>query len=203
MLGGAGQVFRAAPTPACAGRCVKFSRSPASPGCGPRNPPPRESQLVVGRVQRLPPRPVPSSAPTPSGPKQPRSARASLMLRNREAPDLQLPARRGRWMTESIKVERQSEPAPSRALGRARVVGGDRRRLMTSTPSIPCLARLCSQRDISRVPGPINLAAGPAGRETSWADRAGNGSRAREGPRARPRTRVMVEVGWAAEQWRR
>ena len=49
LLGGGGQVLRAAPTPACAALYVKFSRCPASPGCGPRTL--RESRLVGGRAQ--------------------------------------------------------------------------------------------------------------------------------------------------------
>lgn len=60
-----GQTLRAAPTPPCAGLCVKFSSSPASPGCRPWHL--RESQLAMGRARSLPPPPGPSSAPTPPG----------------------------------------------------------------------------------------------------------------------------------------
>lgn len=79
---GAGQGFRAAPTPACAGRCVKFSRAPAGPGCGRRHPPAPESPVLVPRGRAPAPRQLPAD-PSSLG-----SARASLRSRNHEASDL-------------------------------------------------------------------------------------------------------------------
>lgn len=81
LLRGAGQVLRAAPTPACAGRCVKFSRAPASPGCGRRNPPAPENPEPVPRGRSPAPHQLPAD-PSSLG-----SARASLRSRNHEASD--------------------------------------------------------------------------------------------------------------------
>lgn len=67
LLGGGGQALRAAPTPACAALYVKFSRCPASPGCGPRTL--RESRLVGRRAQSYsPPRPSSLLTSSPRGP---------------------------------------------------------------------------------------------------------------------------------------
>lgn len=71
LLGGEGQVLCAAPTPACAGLRMKFSCCPASPGCGPCNPPPHpiRGKLTGGEAElrASPPRPSSGSAPTPRG----------------------------------------------------------------------------------------------------------------------------------------
>lgn len=151
-----------------------------------------------------PPPSVPSSAPNPSGPEQPRSTRASLVSRNREASDLRPPARPRGWMTDSVKVERRSAPAPDVALGWARTGDGDRKRFMTSSPSTPYLSALMLSAGHFRSPGAQLTSCG-----SSWALRGsgagqvGDESRARKGLRALPGTRVRVEAEWAAEQWRR